>query len=97
MLFRALVSHSVHSHPEGTNVLRGPLFGCRACERGVVRPMRFLLFSWVVQQPLGHPRLESTDALKQRMRFVGSRVVAKSLLDHFSNMPVAFCSLFFRR
>ena len=42
----------------------------------------------------GHPRLESTDALKQRIRFDRSTVVSQSLLDHFTNTPVAFCSLF---
>ena len=47
-----------------------------------------------VQEPLCHPRLESTDALKLRIRFDRSRVVSPIVLDHFSNTPVAFRSLF---
>ena len=47
-----------------------------------------------VQEPRCHPRLESTDALKQRSRFDRSRAVSQSLLDHFSNTPVAFWNLF---
>ena len=81
MLFHALVSHSVHSHPQETDVLRGCSTGaeqtcvdpCAPCSQ-----MRFL-FSFRRGPKSCHPKLQSTDVLEQRMRCVRSRVcVAKS-------------------
>ena len=44
--------------------------------------------------PLCHAMLDSTDALKQVIRFVRSRDLSQRMLDHFSKTPVAFWILF---
>ena len=44
--------------------------------------------------PLCHARLDSTDALKQAIRFVRSRDLSQRMLDHLSKTPVAFWILF---
>ena len=71
------------------------LFGCRAYawSRAPQETRGDSCVFVKVQQPLCHPRLENTDALKQRMRFVRFMFVSQSMFDHFLNTAVAFCSL----
>ena len=95
MQFRALVSHSVYSHPEGTSVFLWSPFltpGMRAWSRAAQEARRDSCFLVRVPEPLCHPRLDSTDGSRG---FVLSSptYVSQSMLDHFSNTLVAFCSL----
>ena len=92
---RALVSHSVYSHPEGTSVFLWSPFltpRMRAWSRAAQEARRDSCFLVRVPEPLRHPRLDSTDGSRG---FVLSSptYVSQNTLDHFSNTPVAFCSL----
>ena len=85
VLFDALVSHSVRSHPEGINVLRGPSSGAETARGGAVLSM----------MP-GEILASSKGSTKHRMRFVRSRVVSAKhvgpLLGHARGLFVVCLS-----
>ena len=69
VLFHTLMTHSVYSASRMSQCLPLVLFLLRSCARGAPKRPNVTCFLVRVQEPLCHPRLDSADALKQRIRF----------------------------